>query len=120
MAGGSACSSSKGPPGARRMIRKEIVMIASSVGTSMAMRRIAYANIFVVALSRSEVEPAARGESTLGIDFASRDYHVPQFVNHDLPFVSDTPPFVNNGLPTAAAPCTTDMRQLHGYRTSIR
>src|SRR4051794_25660759 len=52
MAGGSACSSSKGPPGARRMMTKESVMIASSVGTSMATRRIAYANIFVYALSR--------------------------------------------------------------------
>jgi hypothetical protein len=53
-------------------------------------------------------------------DFASRDYHVPQFVNRDLPFVSDGPPFVNNGLPTVAAACTTVMRQLHGYRTSNR
>jgi len=66
------------------------------------------------------VEAAARGSVTRSSDFASRDYHAPQFVNRDLPFVSDTPPFVNNGLPTAAAPCTTDMRQLHGYRTSIR
>jgi hypothetical protein len=66
------------------------------------------------------VEAEARGESTVRTDFASRDYHAPQFVNRDLPFVSDTPPFVNNGLPTVAAPCTTDTRQLHGYRTSIR
>jgi hypothetical protein len=82
----------------------------------MATRRIAYANIFVYAFGRRE----ALGESTLGTDFASRDYHAPQFVNLDLPFVSDTPPFVNKRLPTAAAACTTVTRQLHGYRTSIR
>jgi hypothetical protein len=73
------------------------------------------------------VEPPGVGESTARSDFASRDYHAlqfvkraPQFVNRDLPFVRDGPPFVNNGLPTVAAACTTVMRQLHGYRTSIR
>jgi hypothetical protein len=66
------------------------------------------------------VEAAGAGESTVGTEIASHDYHVPQFMNLELPFVSDEPPFVNNELPTAAAPCTTVTRQLHGYRTSIR
>src|SRR5262245_32885776 len=111
MAGGRACYSSNGPPGARRMIRKEIVMIAKSVGTSMATRRIAYANIFVCALSRRR----GAAQSTARTDFASRDYHAPQFMNRDLPFVSEGARFVNKGLSTAAAPCTTVTRQLHGY-----
>jgi len=51
---------------------------------------------------------------------ASRDYHGPQFVNLAPPFVKRATPFVNNALPTAAAPCTTPARELHGYRTSIR
>jgi hypothetical protein len=72
------------------------------------------------ALSPGSVEAVTPRESTVSTDFASRDYHVLQFVNLALPFVSEGAPFVNNGLPTAAAPCTTLMRQLHGYRTSIR
>jgi hypothetical protein len=66
------------------------------------------------------VEAVARGSLPSAGDFASRHHHAPQFVNLDLPFVSDTAPFVNNGLPTAAPACTTVARQLHGYRTSIR
>jgi hypothetical protein len=98
------------------MMRNDSVMMTSSVGTRMAMRRIANASILGAPFSRLPWRAAVY----LSAKSASRDYHAPQFMNLALPFVNDAPPFVNNVLPTAAAACTTVVQQVHGYRTSIR